>query len=54
MPQFAGVLRELGASDAISFDNNNSAELWRPGHQPLSGYRYQRPLSAATTLSYLG
>lgn len=53
MPQFAGVLQQLGATDAMGFDNNNSAELWRPGHVPLTGYGYQRLLPTATTLSYL-
>jgi Phosphodiester glycosidase len=54
MPQFAGVLQQLGATNAMGFDNNNSAELWRPGHAPLTGYGYQRLLPTATTLSYLG
>jgi hypothetical protein len=54
MPQFAGVLRALGASDAMGFDNNNSAELWRPGHRPITGYGYERLLPTATTLAYRG
>jgi hypothetical protein len=54
MPQFAGVLRGLGATDAMGFDNNNSAELWRPGHQPITGYGYERLLPTATTLAYRG
>jgi hypothetical protein len=52
MPQFAGVLRSLGATDAMGFDNNNSAELWRPGNRPLTGYGYERMLPTATSLSY--
>jgi hypothetical protein len=54
MPQFAGVLRTLGASDAMGFDNNNSAEMWRPGHRAITGYGYERLLPTATTLSYRG
>jgi hypothetical protein len=54
MPQFAGVLRTLGASDAMGFDNNNSAELWRPGHRAITGYGYERLLPTATTLAYRG
>ena len=34
MPKFASVLADMGATDAMGFDNNNSAELWRPGHRP--------------------
>jgi hypothetical protein len=52
MPQFAGVLQNLGASQALGFDNNNSAELWRPGHTPITGYGYERLLPTATSLSY--
>lgn len=52
MPQFAGVLQNLGASQAMGFDNNNSAELWRPGHTPITGYGYERLLPTATSLSW--
>jgi phosphodiester glycosidase len=54
MPKFAGVLADMGATDAMGFDNNNSAELWRPGHRPITGYGYERLLPTATTLSYRG
>ena len=54
MPKFADVLAALGATDAIGFDNNNSAELWRPGHKPITGYGYERLLPTATSLSYRG
>jgi hypothetical protein len=54
MPRFASVLADMGATDALGFDNNNSAELWRPGHRPITGYGYERLLPTATTLSYRG
>ena len=54
MPKFADVLADMGATDAMGFDNNNSAELWRPGHRPITGYGYERLLPTATTLSYRG
>jgi len=54
MPKFADVLADMGATDAMGFDNNNSAELWRPGHKPITGYGYERLLPTATSLSYRG
>ena len=54
MPKFASVLADMGATDAMGFDNNNSAELWRPGHRPITGYGYERLLPTATSLSYRG
>lgn len=54
MPKFAGVLADMGAVNALGFDNNNSAELWRPGHRPITGYGYERLLPTATSLSYRG
>ena len=54
MPRFASVLADMGATDALGFDNNNSAELWRPGHRPITGYGYERLLPTATSLSYRG
>jgi phosphodiester glycosidase len=54
MRKFADVLADMGATDAMGFDNNNSAELWRPGHRPITGYGYERLLPTATTLSYRG
>jgi phosphodiester glycosidase len=52
MPAFAKVLKQLGAKNAIGFDNNGSAELYRPGSRPVTGYGYERWLPSATTLSY--
>ena len=54
MPKFASVLADMGATVAMGFDNNNSAELWRPGHRPITGYGYERLLPTATSLSYRG
>jgi Phosphodiester glycosidase len=54
MPRFASVLAAMGATNAMGFDNNNSAELWRPGHQPITGYGYERMLPTATSLAYRG
>lgn len=54
MPKFASVLADMGATDAMGFDNNNSAELWRPGHNPITGYGYERLLPTATSLAYRG
>jgi hypothetical protein len=52
MLSFARVLRQLGAEQAIGFDNNGSAEMYRPGHRPYTGYGYERWLPTATTLRY--
>jgi hypothetical protein len=54
MPKFADVLADMGANDAMGFDNNNSAELWRPGHRAITGYGYERLLPTATSLAYRG
>jgi hypothetical protein len=54
MRKFARVLASMGATDAMGFDNNNSAELWRPGHTPITGYGYERLLPTAPSLSYRG
>jgi hypothetical protein len=54
MPKFASVLADMGATDALGFDNNNSAELWRPGHRPITAYGYERLLPTATSLAYRG
>jgi hypothetical protein len=53
MPVFARVLKQLGAQQALGFDNNGSAELFRPGAEPITAARgYERPLPTATTLLY--
>ena len=40
------------ANYAIGFDNNGSAEMYRPGHRPYTAYGYERWLPTATTLRY--
>jgi phosphodiester glycosidase len=53
MPVFARVLRQMGARQALGFDNNGSAELYRPGTPPITAVTgYERPLPTATTLDY--
>ena len=52
MLSFARVLRQLGAQQAIGFDNNGSAEMYRPGHRPYTAYGYERWLPTATVLRY--
>jgi hypothetical protein len=52
MLTFARVLRQMGAEQALGFDNNGSAEMYRPGHRPYTGYGYERWLPTATTLRY--
>ena len=52
MLTFARVLRQLGAQEAIGFDSNGSAEMYRPGVRPYTAYGYERWLPTATTLRY--
>ena len=52
MLTFARVLRQLGAQQAIGFDSNGSAEMYRPGVRPYTAYGYERWLPTATTLRY--
>ena len=52
MLTFARVLRQLGAQQAIGFDSNGSAEMYRPGVRPYTAYGYERWLPTATTLKY--
>jgi len=52
MLSFARVLRQLGAQQAIGFDSNGSAEMYRPGARPYTAYGYERWLPTATTLRY--
>ena len=48
----ADMLRQLGAQQAIGFDSNGSAEMYRPGARPYTAYGYERWLPTATTLRY--
>lgn len=52
MPTWAKMLKQLGAKDAIGFDNNGSAELFHPKTAPIDAYGYERSLPTATTLTY--
>jgi hypothetical protein len=52
MLTFARVLRQLGAQEAIGFDSNGSAEMYRPRVRPYTAYGYERWLPTATTLRY--
>lgn len=52
MPTWAKMLKQLGAKDAMGFDNNGSAEMFHPGAAPIDGYGYERWLPSATALIY--
>jgi hypothetical protein len=49
---WAKMLVQLGARDAMGFDNNSSTELFRPGANPLTAYGYERDIPSATYLAY--
>ena len=51
MPVWAHMLAQLGASEALGFDANNSAELYLPGRTPITGYGYERHLPSLTALT---
>ena len=56
--QWTAMLRQLGARDAIGFDNNSSTELLVPGHSPSTGWTFdssdhwERDIPEATALSF--
>ena len=56
--QLSGMLRQLGARDAIGFDNNSSTELLVPGRSPATGWtfdpssQWERDIPEASSLSY--
>ncbi len=52
MPVWAHMLAQLGASNALGFDANNSAELYMPGRTPVTGYGYERDLPTLTALTF--
>jgi Phosphodiester glycosidase len=52
MPTWAKMLKQLGAKDAMGFDNNGSAEMFHPGAAPIDAYGYERSLPTATALTY--
>jgi hypothetical protein len=49
---WAAMLDELGARDAMGFDNNSSTTLHVPGQATLTAFDWERPIPTATTLSY--
>jgi len=49
---WARMLVQMGARDAMGFDNNSSTELFRPGARPLTAYGYERDITSATYLAY--
>jgi hypothetical protein len=49
---WAKMLVQMGAKNAMGFDNNSSTELFRPGVSPLTAYGYERYIPSATYLSY--
>ena len=56
--QWSSMLHQLGARDAIGFDNNSSTELYVPGRSPSTGWTFdsashwERGIAEATALSY--
>ncbi len=49
---FARMLVQMGATNAMGFDNNSSAELFRPGVNPITAYGFERQIPAATYLTF--
>jgi hypothetical protein len=52
MPDFALVLKQLGATNAMAFDSNTHSDFWARGHTPISGNGSEPAVPAATLLSY--
>ena len=51
-PDFARVLQQLGATNAMAFDSNTHADFWAKHHTPISGNNTEPAVPAATLLSY--
>jgi hypothetical protein len=49
---WAKMLVQMGAQNAMGFDNNSSTELYRPGVNPVTAYGYERYIPSATFLTY--
>jgi hypothetical protein len=49
---FSRLLVQMGATNAMGFDNNSSAELYRPGANPITAYGFERQIPAATYLAF--
>ncbi len=52
MPDFARVLAQLGATNAMGFDSNSHADFWRSGASPITAFGGEPSAPAATLLSY--
>ena len=52
MPDYARVLAQLGATDAMGFDSNSHADFWRAGAAPITSSGWEPDAPAATMLSY--
>jgi len=50
---WARMLTQMGAQNALGFDNNSSAELYRPGTAPLTAFDWERSIPSAVALSYM-
>jgi hypothetical protein len=46
------MLVQLGAKNAMGFDNNSSTELFQPGSTPITAYGFERSIPSATALVY--
>jgi hypothetical protein len=49
---WAKMLVQMGAKNAMGFDNNSSTELYRPGFTPVTAYGFERYIPTATVLSF--
>lgn len=52
MPDFARVLLQLGATNAMAFDSNSHADFWRRGAKPISSSSSEPAAPATTILRY--
>jgi hypothetical protein len=52
MPDYARVLTQLGATNAMGFDSNSHADFWRAGAAPITSSGSEPDAPAATMLSY--
>jgi hypothetical protein len=52
MPDYARVLAQLGAQNAMAFDSNSHADLWRAGASPIDAFGYEPTSPEATMLTY--
>ena len=52
MPDYARVLAQLGAQNAMGFDSNSHADFWRTGASPIDAFGYEPGSPEATMLTY--